>query len=176
MFLEFSGFYILSNLQLSRFFVVGLFSSNFYILSQSFVFVNNFFNFFISYSLALLVLTAAQEISYQMFRQMSTIIYNFFYKPFYANFFTQYSPCIRTGCINQLHGFIGSGSALTDCACFNYISEGIPSAGIPSTGISSDEDSLSSSTTSGATWNSDRYASSGSPARYAGRLMAIPSI
>ncbi len=135
-----------------------------------------FLTFLFLYSLALLVLTAAQEISYQMFRQMSTIIYNFFYKPFYANFFTQYSPCIRTGCINQLHGFIGSGSALTDCACFNYISEGIPSAGIPSTGISSDEDSLSSSTTSGATWNSDRYASSGSPARYAGRLMAIPSI
>ena len=26
--------------------VVGLFSSNFYILSQSLVFVNNFFNFF----------------------------------------------------------------------------------------------------------------------------------
>ncbi|ENZ37993.1 hypothetical protein HMPREF1089_05334, partial [Enterocloster bolteae 90B3] len=46
LFLEFSGFYILSNLQLSRFFVVGLFSSNFYILSQSLVFVNNFFNFF----------------------------------------------------------------------------------------------------------------------------------
>ena len=45
MFLEFSGFYILSNLQLSRFFVVGLFSSNFYILSQSLAFVNNFFKF-----------------------------------------------------------------------------------------------------------------------------------
>ncbi|ENZ49177.1 hypothetical protein HMPREF1085_03199, partial [Enterocloster bolteae 90A9] len=79
LFLEFSGFYILSNLQLSRFFVVGLFSSNFYILSQSLVFVNNFFNFFISYSLALLVLTAAQEISYQMLQQMSTGFFNFFH-------------------------------------------------------------------------------------------------
>ncbi|MDU1138909.1 hypothetical protein, partial [Enterocloster bolteae] len=86
LFLEFSGFYILSNLQLSRFFVVGLFSSNFYILSQPLVFVNNFFHFFISYSLALLVLTAAQEISYQMFRQMSTIIYNFFYTPLLHTF------------------------------------------------------------------------------------------
>ncbi|RGV67587.1 hypothetical protein DWW02_29750, partial [Enterocloster bolteae] len=71
--------YILSNLQLSRFFVVGLFSSNFYILSQSLVFVNNFFHFFISYSLALLVLTAAQEISYQMLQQMSTGFFNFFH-------------------------------------------------------------------------------------------------
>jgi len=79
LFLEFSGFYILSNLQLSRFFVVGLFSSNFYILSQSLVFVNNFFHFFISYSLALLVLTAAQEISYQMLQQMSTGFFNFFH-------------------------------------------------------------------------------------------------
>ncbi|ENZ07581.1 hypothetical protein HMPREF1090_05097, partial [[Clostridium] clostridioforme 90A8] len=30
----------------SRFFVVGLFSSNFYILSQSLMFVNNFFKVF----------------------------------------------------------------------------------------------------------------------------------
>ncbi|WP_207671133.1 MULTISPECIES: hypothetical protein, partial [unclassified Clostridium] len=77
LFLEFSGFYILSNLQLSRFFVVGLFSSNFYILSQLQVFVNNFFYFLFSYSLAPLVLTAAQEISYQMLRQMSTGFYIF---------------------------------------------------------------------------------------------------
>ena len=62
------------------------FDCNFYILSQSLVFVNNFFHFFISYSLALLVLTAAQEISYQMFRQMSTIIYNFFYTPLLHTF------------------------------------------------------------------------------------------
>ena len=39
----------------------------------------------------------------------------------FTHFFTQYSPCIRTGCINQLHGFIGSGIALTDCACYSYI-------------------------------------------------------
>ena len=52
-------------------------SSNFYILSQSQVFVNNFFYFLFSYSLAPLVLTAAQEISYQMLRQMSTGFYIF---------------------------------------------------------------------------------------------------
>ena len=83
---------------------------------------------------------------------------------------------MHMGCINKLHGFTSSGSALIYQGGFNYMSEGIPSAGIPSTGISSDEDSLSSSTTSGATWNSDSYASSGSPAKYAGRLMAIPSM
>ncbi|MGR5611087.1 hypothetical protein, partial [Enterocloster clostridioformis] len=37
------------------------------------------FSFFLSYSLALLVLTAAQEISYQMLQQMSTDIFNFFH-------------------------------------------------------------------------------------------------
>ena len=46
MFLEFSGFYILSNLQLSRFFVVSCLSSNFDSLSHLQLFVNNFFYFF----------------------------------------------------------------------------------------------------------------------------------
>ena len=138
-----------------------------------------FFIFFISYSLALLVLTAAQEISYQMFRQMSTIIYNFFTHLFYTLFYT-IQPMHSHGLYQSTSWFYRqrySTYRLCLLQLYNsYISEGIPSAGIPSTGISSDDDSLSSSTTSGATWNSDRYASSGSPARYAGRLMAMPSI
>ena len=49
LFSEFSGFYILFNLQLSRFFVVVHFSGNSFILPQSQLFVNNFFNFIFCY-------------------------------------------------------------------------------------------------------------------------------
>ena len=45
LFSEFSGFYILFNLQLSRFFVVVYLSGNSFIIPQLQLFVNNFFNF-----------------------------------------------------------------------------------------------------------------------------------
>ena len=45
LFSEFSGFYILFNLQLSRFFVVVHLSGNSFIIPQSQLFVNNFLNF-----------------------------------------------------------------------------------------------------------------------------------
>ena len=89
-----------------------------------FVFVNNFLTFYFLLSCAFGTHRSARDI----LPDVSTNVINnlqLFYKPFMQTF-TQYSPCIRTGCINQPHGFIGSGSALTDCACFNYISEGIP--------------------------------------------------
>ena len=66
MFLEFSGFYILSNLQLSRFFVVVCLSSNFDSLSYLQLFVNNFFISF------LLSVSAATFIYYHICYCLST--------------------------------------------------------------------------------------------------------
>ena len=49
LFSEFSGFYILFNLQLSRFVVAVHLSGNSFIIPQSQLFVNNFFNFIFCY-------------------------------------------------------------------------------------------------------------------------------
>jgi len=49
---------LLSIVQLSRFFLLFFSSDSFYILSKAFLFVKNFFNFFQSFLLALLVLTS----------------------------------------------------------------------------------------------------------------------
>ena len=46
LFSEFSGFYILFNLQLSRFVAANFFKSNSDIISRFFLFVNNFFDIF----------------------------------------------------------------------------------------------------------------------------------
>ena len=75
--------------QLSRFFAVILISSNFYIISLLFKFVNNFFIYFSIFGLKLVFLTVSQtaSLSYHSSQHLSTAFFIFLQNPPFWNFF-----------------------------------------------------------------------------------------